>query len=133
MIWFACKQCGKEGDWKDFREEERQPYSVCVGCHQVIFWSGTAWGTKADDEGRLDGACGGDNPVDGWKHQPKWLTLAEFRHLTKDLPDSAPLTLYVNDDWQNLRLLPEDVEYYLDESNSSVLLTAVDDFDTRQW
>lgn len=163
--WLASGQA--EGEWR-----EKNPYSVCIYCHQLIYFvTGrglTTWMAVHpigrpplnDPEPHM---CPGETVqrvMPGGlsvaraehPHQPRWLTLGEFRALTEHLPDNMPVTAYSPpraprafptdeghglNDWLNLRMPdPENIpgaNWPEGDDPPSLILETHDDFDTRQW
>lgn len=138
-----CKTCGYDGEWRDFKEENQRPYSVCVNCGETIYWHDDLgddglYVTHNDEQQALSAVCShGDELTAGTyrRHQPVWLTLGELRHRTRDLPDTTPITIAVGDgdNWHNARLDQSSIEEFKNEGNPSIILDAMNDFDTRQW
>lgn len=142
----SCPQCGFSGVWSDFDvlDVDEDTYSRCTRCGSTIWWdrrSGTwvAQGTSGrayDPILRAKSDCPMGDKMIGQRHVPMWLTLGEFRHLTKDLPDSAPITAAGTagmPEWVNVHLTKEAVDLFVDHSQPSVILDLEDDLDTRQW
>jgi hypothetical protein len=128
------------------RELAQPPHSVCVNCGQTLWWSGEGYYSQGTSRSRYqqDGprqwVCPmGDDLTSGPEHhhQPTWLTLAEFRYATRQLPDSLPITAtgaVAGDEWVNLHLhIVSDRPYDPEADGPSLILEATDDFDTRQW
>jgi hypothetical protein len=134
-----CGSCNHRATWWDFQIVNQRPYSVCVQCRAVIDWDGTGWRDREDVEDEV-----GDNYIctkveTSPLHQPLWLTLGELRDRTKHLPDYMPVTVSPEGDgvpeWMNLRLADVPFPTWDPEGDdqSSLILSAHDDFDTRQW
>lgn len=130
-----------------------RPYTVCVFCHKVVRWNGTALvDPTRETEGDEPWFCIPPDRQPGIAyaehgHEGKWLTLGEFRDKTKHLPDNMPITGDTQtdpslagasggelDSWVNLRLthIPESYDYDGDDERS-ITLDVWNDFDTRQW
>lgn len=140
----ACADCGFTSEWANFAAAKNlRPYSTCVTCRQTIWYdqeAGFWYPNEAGSAGEEGPECyNPDRPEDrSIVHQPRWLTLGEFRDRTKNLPDATPLTAYGGNiegvsEWVNLQITREAVDNFLNDMGSSLILDITDDFDTRQW
>lgn len=114
-----------------------RPYSVCVKCHRVIVWDEGDIAYADKETGRI--TCLGEEG-EVLPHRAAWLTLAEFRAMTKNLPDNTPITAYAGNlgdgvsDWVNVGITAEAVENHTKaDGDPSLILDLYDTFDTRQW
>jgi len=116
---------------------------VCGARH--VRWT-LADGTVSDTQEDEDGNGHTHTEVSPADPQAPTITLGRFREMTKDLDGDLPLTVYIPSTgwWVNLQLDAEIPLMQLraqkrraldepDDAEPSLVLNAVENFDTRQW